>query len=601
LNKNNNTLRLGIDIGSTSLKAVLLDADGVLLFKHYQRHHANILSSLFDFLTLAQPFAGNIPVSIMFTGSIGMGVAKRMKVSFNQEVISAIRFVQSRYPEVKTFIDIGGEDAKMIFFNDNRQPDIRMNGSCAGGTGAFIDQMATLLSIPMDELNGYAERAEIIYPIASRCGVFSKTDIQNLVARNTRREDIVGSIFHAVALQVISSLSRGYEVCPKLFFCGAPFAFLPALESAFLQLLQISKNDIVETTHPELVPAFGTALAIQENAPASTLPVWINKVQALQQEKTTVNLAHALPPLFTSNQDRDQWFTTLEQKKKTALHIKTGQGLSSNRGEPLFLGVDSGSTTTKIVILNENEDIVFRYYAKNGGDAIGAFKQGLEEFKQQSGAPADNPVCFAATAVTGYGESLLKIAFNLHFGIVETLAHFIAAKRVSPEVSFILDIGGQDMKAIFIENETIRRIEINEACSSGCGSFIEGFAGMLGMNVSDFAQAACRAKHPADLGTRCTVFMNSKVKQSLREGGNIEDIAAGLSYSVIKNCLYKVLKLKNIEELGKHIAVQGGTFKNPSVLRCLELLTGKEVSVSNIPELMGAYGAAIYAKQQHTL
>lgn len=591
---NPDLLRCGIDIGSTSIKCVLIDSGGNVLYHKYTRHHASILPVLMEMLQEASAVCNEHPVEFMFTGSIGMGIAERLELPFNQEVISSIKFVQEKHPDIKTFIDIGGEDAKMIFFTAGQQPDIRMNGSCAGGTGAFLDQMASLLAIPMEELDQYAAKAETIYPIASRCGVFSKTDIQNLVARNVNKNDIVGSIFHAVALQVITSLSRGYEVRPKLFFCGAPFAFLSYLKKAFLQLLQIGESDIVTTEYPELVPAYGTALSVSPASAGAPVNEVIEKVRNLLEHPVIFQENQLLPRLFESQEEKDSWFS---QNVSVELpEVPIGQ----SKSDEFYIGIDSGSTTTKIVIINAEKEIVFRYYTKNGGDALGSFKKGILEFKnlvEQSGKKA----VFVGSAVTGYGENLLKIAYNLHYGIVETMAHYIAARSIDPEVSFILDIGGQDMKAIFVEHGAIQRIEINEACSSGCGSFIEGFADMLNMEVSDFALMACQAQTPTDLGTRCTVFMNSKVKQSLREGTDIEDIAAGLSYAVIKNCLFKVLKLKSTHELGDHIVVQGGTFKNPSIIRCLEILTEKEVRVSNIPELMGAYGAALYALEQSGL
>lgn len=585
-------MKLGIDIGSTSIKGLLVDSQGTVVYHHYARHQAAILPVLTELLEKVLTITRQNPVRIMFTGSIGMGVSDRLKLPFNQEVISSIMFVQQKYPEVKTFIDIGGEDAKMIFFNKNQQPDIRMNGSCAGGTGAFIDQMASLLAIPIEEMNDYAGKAETIYPIASRCGVFSKTDIQNLVARNVSKNDIVASIFHAVALQVISSLSRGYEVQPKLFFCGAPFAFLPQLKKAFLKLLQIADADIVTTEFPELVPAHGTALTIRDDIPAFPVQVLIDEVRQLQNMEIRTENNKLLPRLFENDAEFDKW-----QSGKVSVVIPK-ISIEQNENDDYYLGVDSGSTTTKIVILNRKEEIVFEFYAKNGGDAIGVFKEGIQKFNEILKS-VGRKAKFLGSAVTGYGENLIKAAFNLHYDIVETMAHYIAAHHISDKVSFILDIGGQDMKAIFVENNAVRRIEINEACSSGCGSFIEGFAGMLGMSVSDFATMACKSTNPADLGTRCTVFMNSKVKQILREGADIADIAAGLSYSVIKNCLFKVLKLKSINELGDTIVVQGGTFKNPSIIRCLEILTNKSVYVSNIPELMGAYGAALFAHRQY--
>ena len=582
-------MKLGIDIGSTSIKCVLLDTHNQPLFQGYKRHQAAIVPILLQLFSELNQAIKVHDLQVMFTGSIGMGIAERLQLPFNQEVISSIKYVQENYPTLNTFIDIGGEDAKMIFFQPNHTPDIRMNGSCAGGTGAFIDQMATLLGIPVEEMNSYAEQAETIFPIASRCGVFSKTDIQNLVARNVKKSDIVGSIFHAVALQTISSLSRGYEVVPKVLFCGAPFAYLPELKKAFLRLLQLSESDVIDNANPELAPAHGTALSITENTPTLSFADLLQRVEQLAHETLEASDTH-LPALFNSDEAFQQW-----QSGRVSVNIPVIE-LKNIDEEQLFLGVDSGSTTTKIVVINSKDEIVYDYYAKNQGDALGAFTQGMNQFKTLC-EQADKKISFKGSAVTGYGETLLKTAYELHEGIVETMAHYIAATHISPQVSFILDIGGQDMKAIFVDNGAINRIEINEACSSGCGSFIEGFAGMLGMPVAEFAQLACQAQYPADLGTRCTVFMNSKVKQILRQGTAVVDIAAGLSFSVIKNCLFKVLKLKNVSELGEHIVVQGGTFKNPSIIRSLELLTQKEVTVSNIPELMGAYGAALYAKQ----
>lgn len=578
-------MKLGIDIGSTSLKGIILNQENQVIYQRYARHHAAIIPVLLDLLEDATPLIGDESIQIMFTGSIGMGISERLHLPFTQEVVSSIQYIRDTHPEVKTFIDMGGEDSKMIFFNPNRQPDIRMNGSCAGGTGAFIDQMSTLLGIPMEEMNNYAEKTEIIYPIASRCGVFSKTDVQNLVANNVQRHNIIGSIFHAVALQVISSLSRGYEVVPKLFFCGAPFAFLPELKKAFLKILQYDESEIITCEHPELVPAHGTALSVSKDQPSLSIIELKELVSELLHEN--ISLQSDLSPLFDSPEEFES--------RRQQISTHTIQKVSYNpQKDKLFMGVDSGSTTTKIVIINQDNEIIYDYYAKNLGDSIGSFAKGMQKFSESLGGREIN---FVSSSVTGYGENLLKTAFNLHHGIVETMAHYIAAQYINPNVSFILDIGGQDMKAIFVENGSIQNIEINEACSSGCGSFIDGFANMLGMSVSDFALMACQAKRPCDLGTRCTVFMNSKVKQSLREGAAVEDVAAGLSYSVIKNCLFKVLKLKNPEELGNHIVVQGGTFKNLSVIRCLEILTTKKVHISNIPELMGAYGAALYARQ----
>src|SRR5574344_3019442 len=370
-------MRLGIDIGSTSIKCVLIDEKDNVVFQKYERHQAAILPVLKDVLLDMKQQIGDLSLQVMFTGSIGMGISEKLNLPFNQEVISSIRFVQTCVPGVSTFIDIGGEDAKMIFFNPNQQPDIRMNGSWAGGTGAFIDQMATLLAIPMEELNDFARRAETIYSIASRCGVFSKTDIQNLVSRNVDKTDIVASIFHAVALQTISSLSRGYDVKPKLFFCGAPFAYLPELKKSFLHLLQIDESDVISTEHPELVPAYGTALSIDSQQICYPIQELIRQVNDLETRAFDCAEQSALPALFQSEEEFLQW-----KNDKVNVHIPTTT-ITDNKDEKCFLGVDSGSTTTKIVVINQSDEIVFSYYTKNQGDALGACRNGMEKLKSE--------------------------------------------------------------------------------------------------------------------------------------------------------------------------------------------------------------------------
>ncbi len=583
------TYRAGLDIGSTTLKIVFLDNKGNIVFSGYKRHHADVSAALKEMLNEASLTLGDCKMELIITGSAGMGVAERYDIPFVQEVVASAALINSKFPEIKTLIDIGGEDTKMVFFKDGNVPDIRMNGSCAGGTGAFIDQMATLLGNDVSEMNIMAGKAKNIYPIASRCGVFSKTDIQNLISRNVDRNDIAASVFHAVAMQTVTTLSRGNEVVPKVFFCGGPLAFIPALREAFVKVLNINTEDYILSKNAALVPAMGCALIPQENLKSVSLDGFI--VHLSDEKKLTyAHLEKRLAPLFKTELEFNDWKT---RKHKNIIEKANINELPTNE---CFVGIDSGSTTTKIVAIDFNERVLFRYYAKNNGDPLKSVAIGLSEFNEQAKL-SGKEIKIKSSSVTGYGEDLVKAAFNINYGIVETIAHYTAAHKFSPNVSFILDIGGQDMKAIFVENGTINRLEINEACSSGCGSFIEGFAGTLKYSAADFANLACSAQAPCDLGTRCTVFMNSKVKQSLREGASVGDISSGLAYSVVKNCLYKVLKLKDISELGDNIVVQGGTMRNLAVVRALEQLTEKDVLFTDMPELMGAYGAAIYAKR----
>ena len=600
--------RLGIDIGSTTIKMALIsDQQSAIsgqikvLRTLYKRHNAapaqvgsEMLKELLSSVSHLSPF--NFHLSVAITGSVGLGYASRLNVPFRQEVLAAAEVVKQLYPDVHTLVDIGGEDSKMIFFEPGRVPDMRMNGNCAGGTGAFIDQTATLLGVETSELNALAAQAEHIYPIASRCGVFSKTDIQNLISRSVSKADIAASMLNAVAMQVVSALARGTEVLPKVFVCGGPFAYIPELRKHMHNAMGVNEEDIVVPEHTQYIPAIGTAL-LADGKDARTLT--IEEAMRLFDgcQSSAVSSQSTLPPLFRDQADYEAWLST----KSNSVFQSVGRsisdsGLSAGRSispkDGLFLGVDSGSTTTKVVLLNEQKELVYSDYRYNKGNSFNAFHEALQQMHERVG----HDLTIAGSCATGYGENLLKTAFSLDHGVVETMAHFIAARHMMPQVSFVLDIGGQDMKAIFVENGSIRRIEINEACSSGCGSFIMTFATQLGYDVSEFARMAALAQQPYDLGTRCTVFMNSKVKQAMREGAGIDDIAAGFSYSVIKNCLYKVLKLQSFDELGEHIMVQGGTFRNHSVVRALEVLTGKDVQFSPIPELMGAYGCALYAR-----
>ena len=601
--------KLGIDIGSTTIKMALIkvesqkskdrpsDSKPVVLATDYRRHNAEPMKVGQEMIEgiLKAVSDQHSAISVGITGSVGMGCAQRLGVGFHQEVIAAAEVVKQLYPDVHCLVDIGGEDSKMIFFEEGCVPEMRMNGNCAGGTGAFIDQTATLLGVETSELNALAAKAEHIYPIASRCGVFSKTDIQNLISRSVSKEDIAASMLHAVSMQVVSALARGTEVHPKIFLCGGPFAYIPELRKHLLQALEMNEEDCVVPEYTQFIPAIGTALlSTKEQSSKYNLA----QVRTLfsNDHCSATHLTGTLPPLFADEADYQNW---LSEKQKKYGHTTINSQLTnfsklSTLNSQLYLGVDSGSTTTKLVLINEKGELLFTDYSYNNGNSLQAFHSALQRMRDALGQDIE----IAGSCSTGYGEQLLKTAFRLDHGIVETMAHFMAAKHLQPNVSFVLDIGGQDMKAIFVENGSIQRIEINEACSSGCGSFIMTFARQLGYEVSDFAHMATLAQHPYDLGTRCTVFMNSKVKQAMREGAQVDDIAAGFSYSVIKNCLYKVLKLQSFDQLGEHIMVQGGTFRNHSVVRALEILTGKEVGFGPIPELMGAYGCALYAQRQ---
>ena len=584
----------GIDIGSTTFKIIVTDREGKILFTDYRRHNTDIRETAKAVFGLMYGQLGECRLHCAMTGSVGMGYAERANIPFVQEVVASAELIRQKFPDISTFIDIGGEDSKMIFFAEGKSPDIRMNGSCAGGTGAFIDQTAALLGVETLELDQLAATAENIYPIASRCGVFSRTDIQNLASRNVSKNDIAASVFNAVAIQVISSLARGMDITPKLFFCGGPFHFLPELKKAFLKQLNLSEENCIGCEDARLIPAWGCALVAlqQETAEGVLLSRLLESTQNEKQGSFQDPLFKRLPALFSSEKEFNQW------KTAKGSHEVPRVEWDELEDTDCFLGIDSGSTTTKIILIDKKKRIVFQDYLRNEGDSFHAMLKGMLRLQEEA-SRHQKKIRIIDSATTGYGENLIKTAFNLHQGVIETIAHYLAAKEILPNVSFVLDIGGQDMKAIFIENGTIKRLEINEACSSGCGSFIENFANMLHYPVAEFARMSCFAKAPCDLGTRCTVFMNSKVKQAMREGASVEDIAAGFSYSVVKNCLFKVLKLKDVKELGSQIVVQGGTFRNMSIVKALEELTGVEVAFSNIPELMGAYGAALYAMEKH--
>lgn len=575
--------RAGIDIGSTTAKTVILGANGSPAFTDYRRHDARVRQTMEDvFQHILQKF-GDLTISLTITGSAGMGISERLKIPFIQEVVASAEITQANYPEVRTLLDIGGEDSKLIFFDGRGRSDIRMNGNCAGGTGAFIDQMAVLLGIPCEDFNTIAEQYQCIHPLASRCGVFAKTDVQALMSRGVSSPDIAASVFSAVAVQTLNTLSRGFKPNPKVIFTGGPLTFMPMLRDTLAEKMGLAKDDVIIPAHPELFPAMGAAMVSASSSFETSISQFLTLIGS--DRSISISGGDRDAGLFEDETDLNAWmqnrFTPVDR-----IHIKDLEGADA------FIGIDAGSTTTKMVLIDGDGRIALDYYTYNKGDHIAAVREGLQYFNEtirRNGVEVN----IRGTAATGYGEDLVKTAFELDLGIVETLAHYRAARQVAGDVSFILDIGGQDMKAMFADNGVIRRIEINEACSSGCGTFLQTFAEILNCPVDEFAQQACASSSPCDLGSRCTVFMNSKVKQFLREGADLQDMAAGLAYSVVRNCLNKVLKIKDFDELGDTIVVQGGTFLNPSVHRAFEKLTGKRVCCPDIAGLMGAFGCAL--------
>lgn len=597
--------RAGIDVGSTTAKIAVFDDTDNLIYSRYERHNAKVTELVSMYLQeLADKF-GDIRMSLCVTGSVGMSTAEQLGADFVQEVVAATVFARNRYPEAKALIDIGGEDAKVVFFN-GQSMELRMNGNCAGGTGAFIDQMSVLMGCSIEQMNKLALTSTHLYPMAARCGVFAKTDVQNLMSRNLPESDIAASIFHSIAVQTVTTLSHGCDFSAPILLCGGPLTFQPALRKALADYLDFSADDFIVLKEGNLIPAIGCAIKSEKtsNDKIVTLSVFRDRlshnhkamtntsapVSSCSVSSTDTNDTDELRPLFQSDADHKAWLQHKAQYATPVYPMHQGD-------EYVTIGIDSGSTTTKIIAVRAQGDeagqIIFTDYSMNLGNPIHAVEEGLKRLKEQA-TTSGATLHITGSCSTGYGEELIKAAFGLDQGIIETMAHYRAAARLLPDVSFILDIGGQDMKAIFVDHGAVTRMELNEACSSGCGTFIQTFARGLGYKVEDFAQLACEADKPCDLGTRCTVFMNSKVKQVLREGATIQDIASGLSYSVVRNCLYKVLKLRGNDDLGKHIVVQGGTMKNDSVVRAFELLTGTDVARSNMPEMMGAYGCALH-------
>ena len=577
-----NLHRLGIDIGSTTVKIAILNQENEMLFADYERHFANIRETLSDLLSKAKDALGNIHLSPMITGSGGLTLAKHLGIPFIQEVISVACALQDYAPQTDVAIELGGEDAKIIYF-EGGNVEQRMNGICAGGTGSFIDQMASLLQTDATGLNTYAKDYKAIYPIAARCGVFAKSDIQPLINEGASKEDLSASIFQAVVNQTISGLACGKPIRGHVAFLGGPLHFLPELKEAFIRTLKLDQEHIIAPEHSHLFAAIGSAL---NSKPQTNMEL----NQILQKLSSEIHMefeVERMEPLFASQEDYQRFL-----RRHSRNHVITAD-LSTYAGN-CYLGIDAGSTTTKAALVGEDGSLLYSFYSSNNGNPLATATLAIEEIYEL--LPKEAHIVHSCS--TGYGEALLKSAFQLDEGEVETVAHYYAAAFFNPDVDCILDIGGQDMKCIKIKNQTVDSVQLNEACSSGCGSFIETFAKSLNYSVEDFAQAALFAEHPIDLGTRCTVFMNSKVKQAQKEGASVSDISAGLAYSVIKNALFKVIKVSDAKDLGEHIVVQGGTFYNDAVLRSFEKISGCQAIRPDIAGIMGAFGAALIARER---
>ena len=577
-----NTYRAGIDIGSTTVKLVLLDEEGKLLFGEYRRHCAHTQEALSALLREARERVGDCALRAKITGSGAINLAKALGIPFVQEVVAVADALRREAPQTDVAIELGGEDAKIIYFGTTLEE--RMNGVCAGGTGSFIDQMAALLQTDAAGLDREAEKYQQIYPIAARCGVFAKTDIQPLINEGATKADLAASIFQAVVNQTISGLACGKPIRGHVAFLGGPLHFLPQLKAAFIRTLKLTDETAIDPPNSHLFAAMGAAL---DETACEALPI----ASLIDRLTSGVEMAfelHRLPALFASQKDYDAFCA-----RHARAVVEKGDLASYTGG--CFLGVDAGSTTTKLALIGERGELLWSYYANNQGSPIETAKRAVSALARELPESAH----ILRECSTGYGEALLKAAFSLDEGEVETIAHCTAAAFFDPQVDCVLDIGGQDMKCIKLHNGSVDNVLLNEACSSGCGSFIENFAASLGYSAEDFAKEALFAPHPVDLGTRCTVFMNSNVKQAQKEGAGVPDISAGLAYSVIKNALYKVIKLADPSELGAHVVVQGGTFYNKAVLRAFERISGAEAVCPDISGLMGAFGAALIARSHY--
>ena len=567
---------IGIDIGSVTIKTVVFDTNNNIVYKEYKRHFSDIKKALNEVLINIYSKLKDSKVSIVITGSGGIDISEKLNIKFIQEVIASTHAIQHFYPQTDVVIELGGEDAKVTYLSGGI--DQRMNGICAGGTGAFIDQMASLLQTDTLGLNKLAKEYSVIYPIASRCGVFAKTDIQPLINDGAKRSDIAMSIFNAVVVQTVSVLSCGRKIEGNVAFLGGPLHFLSSLRDRFKSVLNLNDENIIFPDNAQLYVAMGASL-LSKKEESIQLSDLIKKIQSL--DINNFDSVDKLEPLFNDENDYNDF---IQRHNNHTVQIYDISKFNGN----CFLGIDAGSTTTKAALIDDKGNLLYTHYSSNEGKPLEVVINIMNEIYNKL---SPNTKIVSST-VTGYGENLIKKALKIDNGEIETIAHFKAAKFFNKIVDFILENGGQDMKCLKIKNGVIDSIVLNEACSSGCGSFLETFATSLSMDIKEFANIGTYSKSPVDLGSRCTVFMNSRVKQAQKEGAQVSDISAGLSYSVIKNALFKVVKIRDINDLGDNIVVQGGTFYNDLVLRCFEKLTKKEVIRPSIAGIMGAFGAA---------
>lgn len=574
-------LHMGIDVGSTTVKVVVLDDDNKVLFGEYRRHYSDTKETVRALFEEVKPTVEGKEFTVTITGSGGLMFSKMLELPFVQEVIANKEAIKTYMPETDVVIELGGEDAKILYLTGGLEQ--RMNGTCAGGTGSFIDQMSVLLKTDADGLNALAQKHNIIYPIAARCGVFAKSDVQPLLNEGAAKEDVAASILQAVVTQTISGLAQGRPIKGNIVFLGGPLHFLPQLRRQFEETLKDNAKSFKTPDNAQLFVAIGAALSHEDGKSVNIEEL----IESLKNAKAVDSEITRMRVLFKDEAERKEFFDRHDKDRAKRKDISTASG-------PVFLGLDVGSTTIKATLINEDCDILYSYYGKNEGSPIARGVEILRELYQK----LPDKAYIANACTTGYGELLLKTAFRIDEGEIETIAHYKAANHFSPGVDFIIDIGGQDMKCMKIKNGVIDSIMLNEACSSGCGSFIQTFAESLGLDTIAFSKEALTAESPVDLGTRCTVFMNSRVKQAQKEGASVGDISAGLSYSVVRNALYKVIKLRDPAQMGKNIVVQGGTFNNNAILRCFELLTHKNVVRPDIAGLMGAFGSAIIAKER---
>lgn len=579
----NKVVHIGMDVGSTTVKIVVMNEKLEEIYTSYERHYSDTKNTVCKVLEeLVEKYKGN-EFTIALTGSGAMSTAKFLDVPFIQEVVSCKRAVEKYIPQTDVVIELGGEDAKIIYFGKSIEQ--RMNGTCAGGTGAFLDQMASLLNTDTAGLNELAKGYKTIYPIASRCGVFAKTDVQPLLNEGAAKEDIAVSILQAVVNQTISGLACGRPIRGNVAFLGGPLTYIPELRKRFVETLNLTPEQTIVPEEAHLLVAKGACLDAKDMMPISVEKLK-SKIQVLRQSHDTTT--QPLQPLFKTNVEYDE-FRARHEKDKVEK-----KPLSEHKGD-CFIGIDAGSTTSKLVVTDRDGVLLYSSYKSNEGKPLDSIIEMLKELYEI--LPKDAVIRYSG--VTGYGEKLIQTALNVDLNEIETIAHYTAAKKFEPKVTSIVDIGGQDMKYIKLKNNAIDNIMLNEACSSGCGSFIETFAKSLNLSIEEFVKEALEAQNPVDLGSRCTVFMNSKIKQAQKEGYTVGDISAGLSYSVIKNAIQKVMKIRDTKKLGSHIVVQGGTFYNEAVLRAFELIVGRNVIRPDIAGLMGAYGMALLACEQY--